>query len=196
MADGMILLWIIVGGSITPILQRRLGPRLAAIPIGWRLRFVVLSTVMALIEVITTSMTNLAPVFGSTPEEAHITASTNDFTVVCFHSVVVIAPMFVAWAWMLSCWNFSPLKVLLLFGLTGSLAEGSLNWTSLLGGFWVFVYGLMECLPNGSCGTRCKAVAMVALSDGRLFAVSSQRSPLLRWSSCSGSGLACSFCQV
>ena len=103
---------------------------------------------MALIEeVITTSMTNLAPVFGSTPEEAHITASTNYFTVVCFHSVVVIAPMFVAWAWMLSCWNFSPLKVLLLFGLTGSLAEGSLNWTSLLGGFWVFVYGLMVYLP-------------------------------------------------
>ena len=78
---------------------------------------------MALIEeVITTSMTNLAPLFGTTPVEAHITASTNYFTVVCFHSVVIIAPMFVAWAWMLSRWNFSPLKVLLLFGITGSLA--------------------------------------------------------------------------
>ena len=148
MADGLILLWIIIGGSLTPILQKRLVPRLAAIPIDWRLRFVILSTIMALIEeVITTSMTNLAPVFGTTPEEAHITASTNYFTVVCFHSVVVIAPMFVAWAWMLSRWNFSPLKVLLLFGLTGSLAEASLNWTSLFGGFWVFVYGLMVYLP-------------------------------------------------
>ena len=148
MADGMILLWIIVGGSLTPFLKKRLVPRLAAIPIGWRLRFVMLSTIMALIEeVITTSMTNLAPVFGTTPEEAHITASTNYFTVVCFHSVVVIAPMFVAWAWMLSRWDFSPLKVLLLFGLTGSLAEASLNWTSLIGGFWVFVYGLMVYLP-------------------------------------------------
>ena len=148
MADGLILLWIIVGGSLTPFLQKRLVPRLAAIPIDWRLRFVILSTIMALIEeVITTSMTNLAPVFGTTPEEAHITASTNYFTVVCFHSVVVIAPMFVAWAWMLSRWNFSPLKVLLLFGLTGSLAEASLNWTSLIGGFWVFVYGLMVYLP-------------------------------------------------
>ena len=148
MADGLILLWIIVGGSLTLFLQKRLVPRLVAIPIDWRLRFVILSTIMALIEeVITTSMTNLAPVFGSTPEEAHITASTNYFTVVCFHSVVVIAPMFVAWAWMLSRWNFSPLKVLLLFGLTGSLAEGGINWTSLIGGFWVFVYGLMVYLP-------------------------------------------------
>ena len=148
MADGMILLWIIIGGSFTMILQTRLTPRLMAIPIGWRLRFVILSTIMASIEeAITTSMTNLAPIFGTTPEEAHITASTNYFTVVCFHSVVIIAPSFVVWAWMLSRWNFSPLKVLLLFGLTGSLAEASINWTSLIGGFWVFVYGLMVYLP-------------------------------------------------
>ncbi|MGO9109497.1 MAG: hypothetical protein ACLP9L_09705 [Thermoguttaceae bacterium] len=148
MADGMILLWVIVGGSITPILQKRLVPRLVTIPIGWRLRFVVLSTIMALIEeVITTSMTNLAPIFGTTPEEAHITASTNYFTVVLFHSVVVIVPMFVAWAWMLSRWDFSPLKVLLLFGITGSLAEGGINLLSLTGGYWVFVYGLMVYLP-------------------------------------------------
>jgi len=148
MADGMIFLWIIVGGSLTPLLRRRLVPRLAAIPIGWRLRFVVLCTVMALIEeVITTSMTNLAPIFGSTPEEAHITASTNYFTVVLFHSVVMFVPMFIAWAWMLSRWDFSPIKVLLLFGITGSLAEMSINPTSLIGGFWVFVYGLMVYLP-------------------------------------------------
>jgi len=148
MADGMIFLWIIVGGSLTPTLRRRLVPRLAAIPIGWRLRFVVLCTVMALIEeVITTSMTNLAPIFGSTPEEAHITASTNYFTVVLFHSVVMFVPMFIAWAWMLSRWDFSPIKVLLLFGITGSLAEMSINPTSLIGGFWVFVYGLMVYLP-------------------------------------------------
>jgi len=60
---------------------------------------------------------------------------------VCFHSVVVFVPMFIAWAWMLSRWDFSPLKVLLLFGITGSLAEASINLTSLIGGFWVFVYG-------------------------------------------------------
>jgi hypothetical protein len=148
MADGMIVLWIIVGGSLTPVLRKRLVPRLAAIPMGWRVRFVLFCTVMALVEeAITTSMTNLAPLLGTTPEEAHITASTNYFKVVCFHSVVMFVPMFVAWAWMLSRWDFSPLKVLLLFGLTGSIAEAGINPTSLIGGFWVFVYGLMVYLP-------------------------------------------------
>jgi hypothetical protein len=148
MADGMILLWIIVGGSLAPMLRKRLVPKFAAIPIDWRLRFVILCTAMALIEeVITTTMTNCAPLLGTTPEEAHITASTNYFVVVCFHSVVVFIPMFIAWALMLSRWNFSPLKVLLLFGITGSIAEASMNPSSLIGGFWVFVYGLMVYLP-------------------------------------------------
>jgi len=148
MADGMILLWIVIGGSLTPFLRQRLVPRLATIPLDWRIKFVSFCTVMALIEeVITTSMTNLAPVFGSTPEEAHITASTNYFHVVLCHSVILFVFMFIVWAWMLSRWEFSPLKVLLLFGITGSLAEATINPTSLIGGFWVFVYGLMVYLP-------------------------------------------------
>jgi hypothetical protein len=148
MADGLILLWIILGGLLTPVLRTRFVPWLAAIPLNWRVRFVLLCTAMALIEeVITTSMTNLAPLLGTTPEEAHITASTNYFKVVLFHSVVVFVPMFIAWAWMLARWDFSPLKVLLLFGITGSLAEASINPTSLIGGFWIFVYGLMVYLP-------------------------------------------------
>ena len=148
MADGMIVLWILVGGSLTPLVRERLVPRLAAGGLDWRVRFVVFSTIMALIEeAITTAMTNLAPLLGTTPEEAHITASTNYFTVVLFHSVVVFVPMFVAWAWMLSRWDFQPLEVLLLFGVTGSLAEATMNPGSVMGGFWVFVYGLMVYLP-------------------------------------------------
>ncbi len=148
MADGLILFWIIIGGSLTPMMRRMLVPKLCAISIDWRVRFVLLCTAMALIEeVITTTMTNLAPVFGTTPEEAHITASTNYFVVVCFHSVVVFVPMFIAWALMLSWWKFSPLKVLLLFGITGSIAEASIQPSNLIGGFWVFVYGLMVYLP-------------------------------------------------
>jgi hypothetical protein len=148
MADGMIVLWIVVGGSLTPMLRKRLVPVLTAIPMGWRTRFVVFCTIMALIEeAITTSMTNCAPLLGTTPEEAHITASTNYFHVVLCHSVVLFFFMFVVWAWMLSRWDFSPLKVLLLFGITGSLAEATINATSLIGGFWIFVYGLMVYLP-------------------------------------------------
>ncbi len=148
MADGMILIWIIVGGSLTPLLRKYLVPRLVAIPIDWRVRFVIFCTIMALVEeVITTSMTNCAPLFGTTPEEAHITASTNYFHVVLCHSVILFVFMFVVWAWMLFRWDFSPLKVLLLFGITGSLAEATINPTSLIGGFWIFVYGLMVYLP-------------------------------------------------
>ena len=148
MADGMILLWIIVGGALTPMLRKRLVPLLVAIRIGWRLRFVVLCTTMALIEeIITTSMTNCASLFGSTPEDSHITASTNYFHVVLCHSVILFVFMFIMWAWMLSRWGFSPLKVLLLFGITGSLTEATINPSSLIGGFWVFVYGLMVYLP-------------------------------------------------
>ena len=148
MADGLILFWIIIGGSLTPMLRTKLVPRIAAIPLDWRVRFVLFCTAMALVEeVITTTMTNLAPLFGSTPEEAHITASTNYFHVVLCHSVVLFFFMFMVWTWMLSRWDFSPLKVLLLFGITGSLAEATINPTSLIGGFWVFVYGLMVYLP-------------------------------------------------
>lgn len=35
----------------------------------------------------------------------------------------------------------------MLFGITGSIAEASINPTSLFGGFWVLVYGLMVYLP-------------------------------------------------
>lgn len=148
MADGMIVLWIIVGGSLTAMFGRRIAARVAAIPLDWRIRFVAGCTLLALIEeAITTSMTNLATFMGTTPEEAHITASTDYFVVVCFHSVVMFVPMFITWAWMLSRWAFSPLKVMLLFGITGSFAEVSINPTSLIGGFWVFVYGLMVYLP-------------------------------------------------
>ena len=40
MADGLILFWIIIGGSLTPMMRRKLVPKLTAIPIGWRIRFV------------------------------------------------------------------------------------------------------------------------------------------------------------
>jgi len=83
MADGLMLFWIVIGGASTPVLRRRLVPRLSAIPLGWRVRFVLLCIARALLEEdITTTMTNLAPVFGTTPEEAHITASTSYFKVV------------------------------------------------------------------------------------------------------------------
>jgi hypothetical protein len=187
MADGLILFWVILGGSLTPWLRRWLVPRLITIPIGWRVRFVLLCTAMALLEeVITTSMTNLAPLLGTTPEEAHITGSTNYLVVVCFHSVVVFVPMFAAWAWMLSRWDFSPLKVLLLFGITGSIAEASMNPANLIGGFWVFVYGLDRVLArlHGAGGSRCETGQVVALPAGRDSAAAGRCAGCPRGHSC------------
>jgi len=106
-------------------------------------------------EAVTTTMTNLAPVFGVPVGKAYITASANYLDVVCFHSVIVFVPWFVGWAWMLSRWNFHPTMVFLIFGLTGTFAEtGFLPQKLGEIGMWVFVYGLMIYLPAYSLPPR------------------------------------------
>jgi hypothetical protein len=119
-------------------------------PIGWRTRFVLLCIAFALLEeAITTTLTNLAPLFGGVTDAARITASKNYLEVVLLHSVVAFVPMFLCWAWLLSRHDFLPAEVLLLFGLNGTLAEtlafGPQNLLQV--GMWVFVYGLMAYLP-------------------------------------------------
>jgi len=100
-------------------------------------------------EAVTTTMTNLAPVFGVRMGEAYITASANYLDVIALHSVIVFIPMFICWAWMLSKFDFHPNAVFLLFGITGTLAELSFGGpTAILAfGFWCFIYGLMIYLP-------------------------------------------------
>ena len=148
MADGLILIWIVIGGLLTPKIRDWIVPLVKNSKMNWKLRFILLCTLLVLIEeAITTTMTNLAPLFGSTPEAAHITASTNYFIVVAFHSAVIIVPMFIAWSWILARWRFTPLQVMLLFGITGSIAEATVSPANLFGGFWVFVYGLMIYVP-------------------------------------------------
>jgi len=120
------------------------------VPWDWRVKFVLFATTLALLEeAVTTSMTNLAPLFGVKIGEAYITASANYLDVVCLHSVVVFVPMFVGWALILWRYDFSVFSVFLLFGLTGTLAETlSFGPGNLLqAGFWIFVYGLMVYLP-------------------------------------------------
>ena len=148
MADGLILIWLVIGGLFTPKIRDWVVPLVKNNKMNWKLRFILLCTLLVLIEeAITTTMTNLAPLFGSTPEAAHITASTNYFTVVAFHSAVIIVPMFIAWSWILARWKFTPLQVMLLFGITGSIAEATVSPPNFFGGFWVFVYGLMIYVP-------------------------------------------------
>jgi len=150
MAWGLIFFWIIVGGILARVYRDNIRRFVLYVPVGWKTKFVLFATVLALVEeAITTTMTNLAPVFGVQVGQAYITASTNYLDVVLGHSVIVFVPMFIAWAWLLSRYDFRPATVMLLFGLTGTLAEaGSFGLQHLTEiGLWVFVYGLMVYLP-------------------------------------------------
>ncbi len=150
MAAGLGILWIGLGGAFELVLRE--PARRAARPFTrvWPVAFVVGATTLALIEeAIATGMTNTAPLWGTTWQQAHITASNNYFEVVAFHSVVVFIPMFIAWAWLLHRYTFHPNAVLLLFGCNGVIGEtlsfGAQNL--LMFGFWVYVYGLIVYLP-------------------------------------------------
>jgi hypothetical protein len=150
MAWGLILLWVVLGGLLMWRFRDPIRVRVLRLPIGWRVKFVLFCTLLALIEeAITTAMTNLAPLFGAKIGEAYITASTNYLDVAALHSVIAFVPMFIFWAWWLSRYDFHPNAVFVLFGLTGTLAEAmGFGLQNLLqAGFWVFVYGLMVYLP-------------------------------------------------
>jgi hypothetical protein len=149
MGLGLILLWVVAAGGFMWLQRDRIRAAVLSIPIGWKLRFVLFATLLALIEeAITTTMTNLAPFFGVAMGQAYITASTNYLDVVGLHSVIVFVPMFIAWSWLLQRYAFSPSVVFLLFGLTGTLAEASFGPQHLAEiGLWTFVYGLMVYLP-------------------------------------------------
>jgi hypothetical protein len=149
MGWGLILLWIFLGGTLMRRFREPIRGVVSNLRLDWRLKFILFATVLALAEeAVTTTMTNLAPLFGIRPGEAYITASANYLDVVAFHSVVVFLPMFVAWALMLWRYDFSPFAVFVLFGLTGTLAEMSFGFQHVLEfGLWIFVYGLMVYLP-------------------------------------------------
>ena len=159
MAMGLILLWVVLGGLLTWRFRDRVRAWMLRQPGSGPLKFVLLATAFVLVEeAITTTMTNLAPEFGSKIGVAYITASTNYLLVIGFSSVVVIAPAFIGWGVLLRRYDFTPLEVFLLFGLLGTTGEASLNPSALIAGFWFFVYGLMVYLPAYSLPTHRGAV--------------------------------------
>jgi len=147
---GLTLLWVILGGSLMRLMRGHLRDIFQNIRINPQISFVFFATFLALVEeLITTLLTNLAPVFGVPVGAAYITASSNYLDVVCLHSVVGFVPMFIGWAVLLNRYNFSPNAVFLLFGIAGVIAEvlygGGQAFLEI--GLWVFVYGLMVYLP-------------------------------------------------
>lgn len=146
---GLLVLWVGGGGVLSLVVQRPLRAWAERHPNGWRVRFVLLATALALLEeAITTTMTVLGPRWGASFAQAHITASANYLDVVLLHSVIVFVPMFIVWGWLLKRYDFAPSAVLLLFGVTGFLAEsGTFGFNPITLGLWIYVYGLMIYLP-------------------------------------------------
>ena len=150
MGMGLILIWVILCGAGMYLLRDPVKRLVQGISMPWQVKFVLFGILLAMLEeAVTTTMTNLAPLFGVRVGEAYITASANYFDVILHHSVIVFVPWFIAWAWLLQRYAFSPFWVFLLFGLNGVFAEtltfgwGNLNQAAL----WIFVYGLMIYLP-------------------------------------------------
>ena len=124
MALGLFLFWIVLGGALSLLLRKRVRSVLRRFDAHWRIAFVLFATVLALLEeAVTTTMTNAAPLWGVPVGKAYITASANYLEVVLYHSVIVFVPMFIAWAWLLRRYAFSPAAVFVLYGCSGALAE-------------------------------------------------------------------------
>ncbi len=150
MAWGLAILWVFIAGGLMYRYRDAIRDRVRRIPLDWRVTFVLFASLLALLEeAVTVSMTNLAPLFGVPIGSAFITASANYVDVVFFHSVIVFIPLFIAWALILSKYDFKPFSVFILFGFMGILAEISFGGVGqvLGGGQWILVYGLMIYLP-------------------------------------------------
>lgn len=153
MASGLILFWVLICGSLMVRFREPITAWVQGLRVDWRLRFVLFSTLLAMVEeAITTGMTNLAPQFGVKIGQAYITASANYFDVVCLHSVVVLVSLFVGWAAILNFYKFTAFEVFILFGISGTIAEMCFGGPQhiLEYAMWSFVYGLMVWLPTRS----------------------------------------------
>jgi hypothetical protein len=92
MGWGLILLWIFLAGSLMHRFREPIRKAVLNIHLDWMLKFILFATILALVEeAVTTSMTNLAPLFGVKVGEAYITASSNYLDVVALLSVVAFA---------------------------------------------------------------------------------------------------------
>jgi hypothetical protein len=150
MGIGLYIFWIILLGLLMKKFRDPIKNFVEKIKLDWRLKFIAFATILALVEeAITTAMTNTAPLYGVTMAAAHVTASANYWDVVLTNSVVLLVPMFFAWAWLLSKYDFSPNQVFLLYGFSGWFIEivhaGITNAGEI--GMWMLVYGLIIYLP-------------------------------------------------
>ena len=151
MVTGLLGVWVWGLGALMLRFRAPVVAWVRAIPMMWQVKFVLFATLLACLEeAITVTLTNLAPLFGSRIGEAYITASTNYFDVIAFHSVVVFIPYFIVLALILTRYAVSPFAVFLGFGVVGTVSEAIFSGgigPLLMFPIWAFVYGLMVWLP-------------------------------------------------
>lgn len=148
MGLGIIVFWCIIGGGLMYRYREAFKKMFECVTWRWQYKFVFFATLFApLEEAVTVSLTNMAPLLGVSMEVAHATASANYFHTVLGNSVLLFLGWFVAWAWLLTRYDFPKTHTFLLFGLLGAIAESSFGVCHLFVGFWFFVYGLMIFLP-------------------------------------------------
>lgn len=143
------IMWIGVFGSLSYLFKNKFTSWISKTSNPGKI-FVLLSTLFVLIEeAIATFISNLNIQLGGTIETKLLTASTNYFEVILFHSVVAIIPMLIVWSIILKRYSFRPIEVMILFGISGILAEFIFGgfMPVVMGGFWILVYGLMVYLP-------------------------------------------------
>jgi hypothetical protein len=152
----LVLFWCLGFGLLSYYKRDQFKRLFTAIRMPWQIKFIVCAIVLAMLEeVVTVSLTNAAPLLGSQTGKAMVTVSTNYAEVVFLNSVwPVFVPWILAWAVLLSRYDFPANHVFLLFGLLGSIAETHFGISALIAGFWFFVYGLMVYLPAYSLPPR------------------------------------------
>jgi hypothetical protein len=151
MGLGLFLLWVLVGGFTQLRILKKKMIELTRLPHRPILMFSIFAIVLACIEeAIATAITNTAPLLGVSEKAVHITASTNYFHVIFFHSVIAFIPMFITLGWLLKKYDISPFRAFVIFGLVGVLAEFTLAGPMVMinAPFWILVYGLMVYLPS------------------------------------------------
>ena len=172
MAASLALVWNVIGGTMMYLGRNMVLELVRKSPLSGGATFLLFATGLALLEEgVTTTLTDLAPVFGNS--QAFITASRNYLEVVVWHSVVVIVPMLVVWAWLLARYRFSPGSVFLLFrsqwcaGGTPYRRTGASHGAFLA--FRVWPNDLLACLQLPyECSSAHSAVVSLSGSDWRL----------------------------
>jgi hypothetical protein len=150
MGLSLFVVWVIIGGTLQRKYLKEYSAQLTT-PVESPVRkFILYAIALACTEeLIAVFMTNLAPSFGVDVGEAYITASTNYFDVILFHSVIVFIPMLIMLGCILRKYAMSPFQAFILWGIVGVIAEITFAGPQVLisAPMWICIYGLMVYLP-------------------------------------------------